>query len=178
MFFAECSHYDTMGCGVTVSDAQQIFYFTKNGETIAEIPVVADGDQRWFPAIGLKSERISARVLFNDVDIWKDLPPTPGPTGEAARGERPVADRLAAFGQELNCPICWNILDRPKMFPCQQQHSYCLQCLRGHVAAVAPGEIVRCPVCRVGARLTRNVDELPDNPNLNRLIEVYKSLRV
>lgn len=180
VFMDACSHGDRMGCSLDFSNEQPIFCFTRNGQTIAEVPF-GNCHQKWFPAIGMKSERTNASVLISDLnmDIWKESAvPDRIPQAEAAARRDPhqPVDQLEAFGQELNCPICWSILENPKIFPCRQQHSFCLDCLRNLCAGVGPGAVVQCPVCRFGANAPRRVEDLPDNAVLNRLVEVYKTL--
>lgn len=187
IFLETCSHGDSMGCSVDYGNKQTTFCFTKNGKSVFEVPF-GSLHQKWFPAIGMRTEQTATSVLISDMNmtIWMDHPLHPLPHGvphamggtraDGGHNDAPV-DRLEEFGQELNCAICWNILERPKMFPCRQQHSYCFECLRNLFAGVALGGIVQCPVCRFEARAPNNVRDLPDNPILNRLIDAYKKLR-
>ena len=54
-----------------------------------------------------------------------------------------LEDRLA---KNLECAICLDTYDDPRMLKCQQ--SYCRKCLEGIVTRVGHVQKVRCPECR------------------------------
>ena len=54
-----------------------------------------------------------------------------------------LEDRLA---KNLECPICLDTYDDPRMLKCQ--HSYCRKCLEGIVTRVGHVQKVKCPECR------------------------------
>lgn len=72
------------------------------------------------------------------------------------------------FGEILDCSVCLERLDETcKVLPCQ--HTFCKSCLK---AIVATRQELRCPECR--CLVTQNVDELPGNILLIRLLEGLK----
>ena len=76
-------------------------------------------------------------------------------------------DALAIF-EGVDCSVCLERLDETcKVLPCQ--HTFCKGCLK---AIVASRQELRCPECR--RLVTENVDELPGNIMLIRLLEGLK----
>ena len=76
-------------------------------------------------------------------------------------------DALAVI-EGLDCSVCLERLDETcKVLPCQ--HTFCKGCLK---AIVASRQELRCPECR--RLVTENVDELPGNIMLIRLLEGLK----
>jgi hypothetical protein len=68
----------------------------------------------------------------------------------------------------VDCSVCLERLDETcKVLPCQ--HTFCKGCLK---AIVASRQELRCPECR--RLVTENVDELPGNIMLIRLLEGVK----
>ena len=76
-------------------------------------------------------------------------------------------DALAIF-EGVDCSVCLERLDETcKVLPCQ--HTFCKGCLK---AIVVSRTELRCPECR--RLVTENVDELPGNIMLIRLLEGLK----
>lgn len=72
------------------------------------------------------------------------------------------------LGEILDCSVCFERLNETcKVLPCQ--HTFCKGCLK---AIVATRQELRCPECR--CLVTENVDKLPGNILLIRLLEGLK----
>ncbi len=77
-------------------------------------------------------------------------------------------DHALAIFEGLDCSVCLERLDVScKVLPCQ--HTFCKGCLK---AIVASRQELRCPECR--RLVTENVDELPGNIMLIRLLDGLK----
>ncbi|XP_053386556.1 uncharacterized protein LOC123538869 isoform X2 [Mercenaria mercenaria] len=71
-----------------------------------------------------------------------------------------------ALGEQLECPVCLDRYETPKVLPCQ--HTFCLQCL-GRV--VENRNVVRCPECRVEHIVpATGISGFPTNITIQRLL--------
>ncbi|CAF0896874.1 unnamed protein product [Adineta steineri] len=74
----------------------------------------------------------------------------------------------------LQCPICLDILQDPKVLDCQ--HTFCANCLKVHLASIershGPSNFMDCPTCRLRSNLINNsIDSLPGNYIVRDIIE-------
>ncbi|XP_048377221.1 E3 ubiquitin-protein ligase TRIM56-like [Stegostoma tigrinum] len=69
----------------------------------------------------------------------------------------------------LNCKICLETMEQPKMLPCQ--HTYCQECLRKLVKA----DKIMCPECRVVVDVSAGISSLKTNFHINSLLDIFKS---
>ncbi|CAK1551462.1 unnamed protein product [Leptosia nina] len=69
----------------------------------------------------------------------------------------------------VQCSLCLEILNTPKMLPCQ--HTFCLACLKVYVADLA---VFSCPICntRIQVNGPNFVDELPSNLYIDTLLHM------
>lgn len=73
----------------------------------------------------------------------------------------------------VQCPICLDRLNSPKMLNCQ--HTFCLNCLETEFGGGRKNKII-CPTCKTNYELTDNFDfqKLPSNLYINSLLKVLK----
>ncbi|CAF1321445.1 unnamed protein product [Adineta steineri] len=74
----------------------------------------------------------------------------------------------------LQCPICLDILQDPKVLDCQ--HTFCANCLKVHLASIernhGSSNFMDCPTCRLRSNLINNsIDSLPGNYIVRDIIE-------
>ncbi|XP_059809602.1 E3 ubiquitin-protein ligase TRIM56-like [Hypanus sabinus] len=69
----------------------------------------------------------------------------------------------------LNCKICFNRFNQPKMLPCA--HTYCFDCLENMVRG---NRKIRCPECREEADVSGGVSKLKTNFQINSLLDIFK----
>ena len=73
----------------------------------------------------------------------------------------------------LECPICFEEMSEPKMFPCQ--HTFCLKCTQ----KVARNLQVQCALCQRKHQLpVTGAIGLPNNATLLDLLEMTSSYKV
>lgn len=86
------------------------------------------------------------------------------------------SNRRASLGpleDLVQCPICLDRLNTPKMLNCQ--HTFCLNCLETEFGGGRKMKII-CPTCKANYELTENFDfqKLPSNLYINSLLKVLK----
>jgi hypothetical protein len=70
--------------------------------------------------------------------------------------------------EEVECRICLQQYNKPKLLPCF--HTFCLECLKKYCDE-ADDSIIPCPLCRSEFSVPQDdVDKLPDNELITRLI--------
>ncbi|XP_043535363.1 E3 ubiquitin-protein ligase TRIM56-like [Chiloscyllium plagiosum] len=69
----------------------------------------------------------------------------------------------------LNCKICLNTMEQPKMLPCL--HTYCQGCLKKLVRA----NMIQCPECRVIVDVSAGISSLKTNFHINTLLDILQS---
>ncbi|XP_045522340.1 tripartite motif-containing protein 2-like isoform X1 [Pieris brassicae] len=68
----------------------------------------------------------------------------------------------------VQCALCLELLNTPKMLPCQ--HTFCLACLKVYVADLA---VVSCPLCHTRIQTGPNfVESLPSNLYIDTLLHM------
>ena len=89
-----------------------------------------------------------------------------------------VRQLLKNIMKEAECPLCLDILKKPKTLPCL--HSFCLECLDKH-ANFARRQLettIKCPVCLTSFQIPEGdtFAGLPASFHLNRLVDVLAQL--
>ncbi|XP_054766720.2 E3 ubiquitin-protein ligase Midline-1-like [Lytechinus pictus] len=80
---------------------------------------------------------------------------------------------LSDVTESLQCPICKDILTRPKLLPCS--HTFCEDCLIQLHSIQSLGDRITCAVCRSVAHLSDNtVSNFPTNQIVHSLAEDFK----
>lgn len=81
---------------------------------------------------------------------------------------------MQKLGDLAECPICTDILNRPKMLqPCM--HSFCLACLEHYAKGKQPGDQITCPVCRVQVPVAQGgFKSLPANHIMENIVELMR----
>ncbi|XP_030847176.1 E3 ubiquitin-protein ligase TRIM56-like [Strongylocentrotus purpuratus] len=73
----------------------------------------------------------------------------------------------------LQCPICKDLLTKPKLLPCS--HTFCEGCLTKLHSTQALGDRITCAVCRsIAPVLNNNVSNFPTNQIAKSLAEDFK----
>ncbi|TKR61410.1 hypothetical protein L596_028519 [Steinernema carpocapsae] len=87
-------------------------------------------------------------------------------------------DILGRHEKTLQCPICFNVFDKPVQMACG--HTYCRDCLKAYIdnsrkRDVRGGQLIDCALCRETCR----VQDIPLNINwvVQEATEVYKKLK-
>ncbi|XP_072173897.1 uncharacterized protein [Diadema setosum] len=76
--------------------------------------------------------------------------------------------------QNLECPICLSLFNRPKSLACS--HTFCKHCLERVFETQRNQQAVKCPVCRKGTPLpSGNVGKLQTNLPLSSLVDEVKA---
>ncbi|EFA81724.1 hypothetical protein PPL_05718 [Heterostelium album PN500] len=76
---------------------------------------------------------------------------------------------FSALSNDVKCPVCFEILNRPLMLSCL--HSFCTSCLQ----EVTNNQSVTCPLCRCVTKLSeKGIDGLPINRDLTNVCESIK----
>ena len=73
----------------------------------------------------------------------------------------------------LECPLCLDKYQRPRILPCQ--HTFCEECLQLHINSHSkPGAVFDCPYCREETKIpcAKGVAGFPLNLTLNKLQDV------
>ena len=82
-----------------------------------------------------------------------------------------MPDRQQRLLQLIECPICLNELQDPRLLSCQ--HIYCYKCIKDYHKKGNHGNALPCPQCREGTTLYQGgVDNLPKFFFVNELKEV------
>ncbi|CAL0334681.1 unnamed protein product [Lupinus luteus] len=76
-----------------------------------------------------------------------------------------VSSYLQRMATELNCPICWSLLDSAVSLTCN--HVFCKSCILKSMKSVSD-----CPVCKVP--FTRR--EVRPAPQMDNMVNIYKSM--
>ena len=76
----------------------------------------------------------------------------------------------------VECAICFNTIETPKMLPCQ--HTFCLNpCLKSMVDV--PKAKIKCAICRREVKLPGDgLQNLPSNILLSNLIETLQETKI
>ena len=80
---------------------------------------------------------------------------------------------MADIKKLIQCPICLDTIDNPKMLPCQ--HTYCFEpCLKNMAAASTPAKnVVQCAICRKEFDIPQNdLNNFPTNITVASLIDI------
>ncbi|CAG2246654.1 TRIM13 [Mytilus edulis] len=85
---------------------------------------------------------------------------------------------ITMLQEELICPICLDLFERPISLPCL--HSFCFKCIEQKTARDATQQvfprgyvICTCPTCRK-RNMIPNVENLPKNFSLANIVEKFK----
>ncbi|XP_041984826.1 RING finger protein nhl-1-like isoform X2 [Aricia agestis] len=69
----------------------------------------------------------------------------------------------------VQCALCLEVLQKPKMLPCQ--HTFCYNCLKVYVADLP---VIECPLCRTKIQVhgSNYIEELPSNLYIDTLLQM------
>ncbi|CAH2042379.1 unnamed protein product, partial [Iphiclides podalirius] len=87
----------------------------------------------------------------------------------AVTDSKPRKISAGGIKELVQCPLCLEVLNNPKMLPCQ--HTFCLACLTVYVDAEP---IIECPICYTKIQVTGPsfVDDLPSNLYIDTLLQM------
>ncbi|PHU13450.1 hypothetical protein BC332_14655 [Capsicum chinense] len=84
---------------------------------------------------------------------------------DIARFLNPLAFHIQKLGLELKCPLCLNLLTKPRLLPCD--HIFCNFCVPSSIQAQC-----ECPICK-----HQYVDEeIRAVPHMESMISIFRSL--
>ncbi|PSN42641.1 hypothetical protein C0J52_08692 [Blattella germanica] len=121
-------------------------------------------------------QRMKSAVIESDIKPTKHLTRSSTMSNRGSRS-KPVVNNKMAFNvveDLLECKLCKQRLQRPKMLPCQ--HTFCLTCLQ---ACVQPQDTaIQCPQCKLKVDLKvagpDGIAELPPNLYLDSFLTALK----
>jgi hypothetical protein len=95
-------------------------------------------------------------------------------SGRATPTRKMAARVLQTLKEEITCPLCLEVFNRPKKLPCD--HVYCQECLSQLVRRRGIDTNIACPECRSPAAVvSEDCSNFPTAFHLNRLIEMYEN---
>nr|CAD7449629.1 unnamed protein product [Timema bartmani] len=96
---------------------------------------------------------------------------------------RRLVDRQCDPTDLLECPVCNERFNRPKMLPCQ--HTFCVKCLRDQItySRGRVNNVLQCPLCQLQVKLKIRfveeleaaLDSLPSNLYIDSLLAVLRN---
>ncbi|XP_067005421.2 tripartite motif-containing protein 3 isoform X2 [Anabrus simplex] len=85
----------------------------------------------------------------------------------------PTAMKSASGIQDLlQCPVCGDRLNDPKMMPCQ--HTFCASCLQDRLVTSKGRLVLRCPTCQLELQMNsaEDISALPSNLYIDSLLKL------